>query len=443
MPHLLRTTIMIVSAMIGSAIVLAGLIIVVGNLTTYGSIPADFLPSEHTVAIFHNTNQETLSKWSSHFPALSEASYGEEAIIGIIQNSDSTFSAAIFQKSGTGTLGQYNLQFTDSKIQSLIGKQQFPVSKNRSYKLLAEHHGLHSWIYMKVSALPAPHGLRNTIEHALLYRDSNYIGIQEEIDHIQISQETDQTFISAPLQDATLSGTIFRASIGEPTVVWKSVHQLLSKENTIIVDGIIQEKLTDWGNDISLEHDIMSLLSEPSTLHITESGGVINILIEGSVKNTQDRDRILDRIHSSYASILPTSTITRRVLDKRFSSVDIRHDESQITNSQFRNGNWTIRETLFQKNTHGMITATHKNNYLLSNNLHTIEEAITSISTTSPQSTAGFIVNQGLIDLSKVQVLLTPILAPKDRKTSLEDFANTLQWDTIINGLIMQKDLFF
>lgn len=443
MPHLLRTAVMIVSAMIGSAIVLAGLIVVVGNLTTYGSLPADFLPSEHTVAIFHNANQKTLSKWSSHFPVLSEVSYGEEAIIGILQNTDRTYSAAIFQKSGTGTLGQYKVNVTHKKIEPLVGKQESPVSKNRSYKILEQKYGTEPWMYIAHSALPTPYGLRNTIENVLLYGGSDYLGIQEKEGLIQVSTETTHNAVNTPLQSRTLSGTIFRASMAEPTRLWDTMHQLLSKEDGIIFDGILRQKIANWGSDISLEHDILSLLNEQSTLHLTESGGMVRLLIEGSMDNTQDRDRILDRIHSSYASILPTSTITRRVLDKRFSSVDIRHDESQITDSQFRNGNWTIRETLFQKNTHGVMTATYKNNFLISNNLHTINEAIASPRTTEAQPITGVIVNKGMINLSKIQILLEPMLAPKDRKTSLEDFANTLQWDTIINGSIMQKDLFF
>lgn len=443
MPHLLRTAIMIVSAMIGSAIVLAGLIVIVGNLTTYGSTPADFLPAEQTVAIFHHANQDTIAKWSPHFPALSEVPYETDAIIAVLQNDDSTFSAAIFKESDAATLGQYQVSFTNANIEPLIKKQQERVSNIASYKALQQEHGIDPWVYIKASALPAPNGLRNTIEHALLYEDDQHISIQEDGNHFRVSKEKIHNFIHAPLTSATLANTIFKASVAEPVSVWSAIHQLLPSKDVIILDGILRQKLTKWGTDISLEHDMVSLLSEPSTFHITETGGVLNIFIEGSMKNTQDRDRILDRIHNSLMSTLPATTITSRVLDKRFTAVDIRSDKSLIEDSQSRNGDWVIRKTQLQESNHGVISATRKEYFLLSSNMELLNEAIETSTIAMPPSSTGLIRSKGFMDMPAIEILLTPLLPPRDRKTSLEDFANTLQWDTIINGSIMQKDLFF
>lgn len=443
MPHLLRTAIMIVSAMIGSAMVLASLIVIVGNVTIYGSIPADFLPSEQTVAIFHKANQDTIAQWSSHFPALSEVPYGTEAIIGILQNDDSTHSAVIFTESDNPTLGQYDVSFTDATIEPLIKKQSSRVSNIASYKALREKHGINPWVYIKTSALPVPHGLLSTIEHALLYEDDEYISIQEEEDHFRVSKERLHNFISTPLESATLLHTIVKIDSAEPIEVWGLLHELLSAENIMILDGIVRQKLTTWGTNISLDYDIAPLLKAPSTFHMTETGGTINILIEGSMKNTQERDRILDRIHESFASTLPSTTITKRVLDKRFTAVDIRSDKSHIKDSQSRNGDWAIRATQFQNDTHGVASATYKEHFLLSTNREMLDEAIASKNNAIPLSSTGLLRSKGYIDMPALQRFLTPLLPPKDRKTSREDFANTLQWDTIINGLIMQKDLFF
>ena len=154
MPHLLRTAIMIVAAMIGSAIVIAGLILVVGNLTTYGNTPADFLPEDSTVALFHGTDQRTMQKWSPHFPVLREASFETGSLVGIVQNKDNTHSAAIFTQSNTGTLGQYAVSFTGPDIQPLVGRQKSPLSRSSAYRMLESAHMHVPWTYISTNALP-------------------------------------------------------------------------------------------------------------------------------------------------------------------------------------------------------------------------------------------------------------------------------------------------
>ena len=443
MPHLIRTAIMIVAAMIGSAIVLAGLILVVGNLTTYGHTPADFLPEDRTVALFHDVNKDTVQKWSAHFPALSEAVYETGSLIGIIQNEDSTYSAAIFTQSTAGTLGQYAVSFVGPSIETLVGKQQSPLGKNTTYRMLEAAHTHMPWIYIATTALPQPDGIRSTLEFAALYGNSDAVGIQELSNHFVVSSQGSANYISIQEQIAELGNTIFRVSIAEPRALWKELHQALPAQPATIIDGIIRQYLSAWGVGISLEHDILALLKDPSAVHITQSGSINHILFEGSMKNIPARGRIIDRIHESFIGTLPATTITRRVLDKRFMSVDIRHDEDQIQNSQTRTGNWVVRETTSQVDGSSMVSATSSTDFLLSDNLDTLQEAIESKGRLHTPSSTELIRSQGMIKLSEIDVLLSSILQSKDRKTLREDFANTLEWDTIINGFIIQKDLFF
>jgi hypothetical protein len=443
MPHLIRTAIMIVAAMIGSAIVLAGLILVVGNLTTYGHTPADFLPEDRTVALFHDVDAHTVQKWSAHFPSLAEAVYETGSIIGIIQNEDNTYSAAIFTRSTAGTLGQYAVSFAEQPIEPLVGKQKSPLSRNATYKMLETVHMHMPWIYIATTALPQPDGIRSTLEFAALYGNSDAVGIQESGNHFVVSSQGSANYISIQEQVAELGNTIFRVSIAEPQVLWKELHKTLPTQSATIIDGILRQYLSAWGLGISLEHDILVLLKDPSTVHITQSGSINHILLEGSMKDIPSRGRIIDRIHESFISTLPATTITKRVLDKRFTAVDIRHDEGQIQNSQTRTGNWVVRETTSQINGASIASATSGTEFLLSDNLDTLQEAIESKGRLHTPSSTELIRSQGMIKLSEIDVLLSSILQSKDRKTLREDFANTLEWDTIINGSIIQKDLFF
>ena len=124
-------------------------------------------------------------------------------------------------------------------------------------------------------------------------------------------------------------------------------------------------------------------------------------------------------------------------------SVDIRHDENQIEDSQTRTEDWVVRETASQVNRSSIASATSGTEFLLSDNLDTLQEAIASKSRLPVSSSIELIQAEGMIKLSEIDALLSSILQSKDRKTLREDFANTLEWDTIINGFIIQKDLFF
>jgi hypothetical protein len=89
MKHMLRTAILIVAAMVSSALILAGLFEVVRNVNLYGKGVADFVVKEEIQALLFHPTQKAIEE----FPFLKDT-YTDADAVAIFAN----FETAFFQK---------------------------------------------------------------------------------------------------------------------------------------------------------------------------------------------------------------------------------------------------------------------------------------------------------------------------------------------------------
>ncbi len=446
MQHLLRTAIMIVAAMMGSAILLAGLILAVGSLTTYGSEPADFLSSENTVALLHYPTKEVMQSWSEVFPVLASVPFQTGSTIAIVEN-DETQHAIRFHIAKNNTIGAYATWVSSSVAEEMFGRPQYPIGKDPSYKELHSAQDRNAmWTYIHAHNLPKPSGLRQVVEHTLIY-GNNAVGITEQEGQLIIQKPSlHNDYIGIKKEFANIQNAIARISLAKPEVLWRELLKNLPQQSQIVVQGIVQQYVATLGTDISLEYDILPLLQEPAVLHITQSDGVLGFLLEGSKRDRINRETILDRIHQSFASKTSASTVTRRVLDQRFSAIDIRHDPKRIVLEQEEFEGWIIHTTKNPRDPYPIVTATKEQSFLLSNAEEIIKEAIKSRVLDSNSLPTESIRSTGFIDMPSFTDWITSFLQSTD-STPLQDWGETLYWNTNTHGslkkITVQKEPFF
>jgi hypothetical protein len=109
----------------------------------------------------------------------------------------------------------------------------------------------------------------------------------------------------------------------------------------------------------------------------------------------------LDRLHTTYELSLPSSIVTKRILDKRFSSIDIRHNKNMVVSSQYTKDGWLIRNTGLKRSTKGLCSATKADRFLISTTSDVIDRAILNQNTTRENSSAKI-----TLDLSQLELLL-------------------------------------
>ena len=439
MPKLLRTAIILVSAMIGSAALIAGLIIIVENLTVYGNSPADFLPTEETIAVLHDIDQQMFTQDKADFPSLEGIPFATGSTVAILRMSDGTQEAVSFELSTKGTFGPFAVTVSNPEVSSLLQKQNVsPLGRDASYKLLQGAHDKTPWRYIATDAIPHSNGLWEEMEYALLYGGTDFIGTQE-IDHRRTisSKKLQDIRTSIPESAARLPHSIVRISLASPVAVWERIQKSLSAKQQIVLEGMERRYVQQWGDDISIL-DIHALMKQPSTFHITASGGVMHFAIEGSENDLTKREHTLDRIHNSFAKTLPSSRITKRVLDQRFNSTDIRYDQTQITQEVEKDGDWTIRGTRTTEDPDGVFTATNGKRFIMSDNKETLKAVIHTQEAQQTAQQNGYIYAIGEIDQEGLQNWTATFLQAKDRTSLLREFPNTLFWQTIINGSVQQ-----
>jgi len=439
MLKILRTAIILVSAMVGSAALIAGLIIVVENLTVYGNSPADFLPKEDTIALMHNVDQNMLDSGKTYFPSLESIPYIKGSTVAVLNMPNGAEGVASFQLSAKGTFGPFAVTVSDPEVLTLLNTHKNPtLGKDTSYKILQDMQNDIPWMYIATDALPHSNGIQEEIEYALLYGGTNVVGIEEANHRKTIrSKKQQNTRISIPQSAAYLPHSIVRISLAEPANVWERMQESLPVKQRIVLEGIERQFIQKWGDDISIL-DIHALITQPSTFHITASGGVTHFAIEGSENDLTKRDHTLNRIHNSFAKTLPSSRMTKRILDQRFNSTDIRYDDTHITQEVEKDGDWTIRGTHAMQMQGGVFTATNGQKFIISDSIDTLKAVIHTQKTQEAVQQTGIVYSIGEIDQKELQNWTATFLSSKDRTTLLREFPNTLFWQTIINGSVQQ-----
>ncbi len=397
MHHLLRTAILIVAAMIASALILATLFGLVWNVNLYGKRVVDFLPTQEVRAVIFHPTEKSLNE----FPFIEDAPKDLEAVV-VFKDFETAFFARDTEGS-TDTLGPYSIKASSPETRSLIQQQGKSLSTDATFKSLHVQQGLDAkWTYLSTDSSDQSTSLLSRILKAVLIARSDGVALSYPNNGITVEHlNKHPSILDAPVSIPNMSDTFFIASFSNLQQSFLTLLQNLSAEDALVTEALLGTSLSYFGEGISLHYDILPLFQKTSSIQMSASGGVMNILLSGSINETIELHSILDRLHTTYELSLPSSIVTKRILDKRFSSIDIRHNKNMVVSSQYTKDGWLIRNTGLKRSTKGLCSATKADRFLISTTSDVIDRAILNQNTTRENSSAKI-----TLDLSQLELLL-------------------------------------
>lgn len=426
MNHSLRTAILIVAAMVASALIVAGLFGAIWNVNLLGKGPADFLPKEGVHAVIFHPTEHSLRQ----FPFIEEQIPTDTQAIAIFES----FDAVIFSADPTSP---YTLNASSPEVLQQVHHQQDSLNTDTTFRKLAIEHGYGTpWTYLPSSSLQRSVNILSRIGKALLVEDSNAIAVTYDGDAIHIAHTQERSgFANTPMRIPNMPDAFLRASGRNFAGSFYTLMNNLPEDDAVILEGVLATTLTTLGERVSFRYDLLPLLEQPSTIQIDSSGSLLNVLIDGSMDDTIQLQTILDRVHTAYENSLPSSTITKRILDKRFSSIDIRHDDTMLERNQYTTNGWLIRSTMLSGRKRGLVTATRGSAYLLSSTAAAITHAIAHQSIEEVLYSTKIV-----IDLSKIDEIL-PYLAITQKDIHSRFGTGTLTVTSKHEGIIRKVSL--
>jgi len=214
-----------------------------------------------------------------------------------------------------------------------------------------------------ISELPAPTSQLHELLSALVRYDRTHVIIRSGSGMTirkLYGNERDVT-INARDRIRTFEETIALVSVSHLNTFWKGAQVTLTPETRTIVESLLRTFVYGtFGENIGLESHLLPLIGGRMILHTTKSGAIL--MGEGAL------EKELTALHEAFRETLSTVRVTSRVLDKRFSAIDVRHDPSLIAQEKSRRHYWKIRETRHRESGEGIFTARQTSRFLLTTN---------------------------------------------------------------------------
>ena len=183
--------------------------------------------------------------------------------------------------------------------------------------------------------LPQDHILDRVLLTAL-FEDQRSISLKPEHDAIALWKPSDRgvTIEEAPLSLAAINDPVVALTYSEGRTALERILNTLPSDDALVLEGLLRKSIDRFGDGVSFEGDILPLLENAGSLQIVEVDDGRELLLEGSTQKSTELNAIVDRLHKSFTSTLPSVRVTTRRLDRRFASTDLRHDTSLIQHTE-------------------------------------------------------------------------------------------------------------
>lgn len=390
MKRIVRPAIMIVAAMLGSAAMLTALISIAGSMSIYASEPADFLPIKQTKLLIHKPTAVDIKRWGDEYPFMHTVDQSTLAALAVVtmNNAETGVIAFHHDTSMDHSVGPFGIQVSNPLVLPHLQAQQTSLGKHETYRAFKKVHAQDdSWTYLqKQSQVVADTHLLSS-----LLRSTASAFAFTQMSDIQVLQQR-QSLLPPPGEASTsiphVEYRLFALSMGnahEGFVRWKT---RLPSENVAIVEGLLRSTIAFLGSNVSFDYDILPLVTKPSVLQAATMSGSTTLLLSGSMDDKTTLNEILERMHESYGKTLTTTRVTKRVLDKRFTTVDLRHDDSMIETAYEPVGDWAVVSTTEVKSATGLFTATQGNMFMVAQRKDVLLSALNARDTLQPPYTA-------------------------------------------------------
>ena len=171
--------------------------------------------------------------------------------------------------------------------------------------------------------------------------------------------------------------SIIRSANGEK--LWRYAAEGLNEGSAVFLEGSVRRLVENkFGPDVSLDFDILPLFPGLSSLAFGKTASGKSVLVlEGTYGNPGKLNATLNKLHSEFLTNLPKHLITRRNLEKRFNSADIRLNPDSISQEESQYLRWKIN-TSYEKDNPGnsFSTAARGGSFAVSNDLGALKQIL-------------------------------------------------------------------
>ena len=300
-----------------SALFLLLVIFLIGTLTLFSRKPADFLPAENTIAVFHNIDQELVQQYIPWFPVLNELQEEDySGTLAILAPESGSASLVRFTKEDlTSTPKEYwpyTVHVSHKKAGTLLQKRLQSLTKQSGYRDFARTKNPNEqWVYTNTSHIPKASSISTALVQQILLQDAEYASFSYGRIELygQQQQNGEAALPVAPGEDTLLTLSAWNARQLVQGVV----------RHPVLYAVLQQHILSFFGPSVSLEYDILPLLEQNIALHIRQnSSGSLVMQISGSNQNIAAVGQILTHMYEGRKEHLPKIELLEMQLDTQF-----------------------------------------------------------------------------------------------------------------------------
>lgn len=325
-------------AIAAGAVVLALLMVTTGTVTAFSRIPAEFLPAENTIAVFHNADTSLLAQYSNWLPELKNITLAEPTTVAIIKMETGAPAIITFRKqAGTATPLQFWPYIVESATPAaieLLQKRLQPLMKNPGYRDFSRSKKIDDhWVYVRTDALPHETSAYNAIVRALLLQDATSVGITSQGKDLTIELYKPSTdFRTAPEPISLGNTTTMAISVSNVRDLleraWAQISVTQHQVFTALVQAFVQK---NFGDNISGKYDLLPLIEKEFAFSVqqTTSGDVL-LLAQGKNDPATLTTKV-ERLQASRRTMLPNSEVLDMQLDNQFHMRSLRVNDDQVT----------------------------------------------------------------------------------------------------------------
>ncbi|MCB9808196.1 hypothetical protein H6770_02965 [Candidatus Peribacteria bacterium] len=377
MHHTIRASILIVAAMVGSALVLLGLIWMATTMSILASEPADFLPSSQTEVLVHMPTEADLKFWGERYPFLQELNPESLYAFAVVAVGDTKEVIAFHtDTSQPHTIGHFGIQVSNETVLPLLTSQRHTLGKYAVYKTMRTSLAAKTpWTFVRMT--PASSYELRSIQTLFMGKERE-LGYSLSPSALRLMHVQQENPLLADMATTVpyASERILAINIANAPQKWSTWKETMTTSDSIVTEGLLRSLTSHLGSNVSFTFDILPLLQQPSVLQVSASGGILSTLLSGSMDNREHLNAIMERLHASYAQTLQSTRVTKRVLDKRFSSIDLRYDKKSILYMYEPLYGWSVTSTSVAPGEHGLFTAVKGSQYIMTERRSTMLSAL-------------------------------------------------------------------
>ncbi|MBU0767078.1 hypothetical protein KKF55_04865 [Patescibacteria group bacterium] len=434
MQSILRAFGIITVAAAISIAILAVLISATNTITEIQSVPADFLPEYHTVALFSKVDEETIRKFEAFFPVLGTITPNQKKTIALLAIEEELFVAEFLESDEDSTeettFGRFSVSVSDPLAEALLKTSTPRLSSSLSYNQLVQEE---SWVFLDLSVLPFSKTFPEKILNALIPIGSTHAALSFEDGRTQIS------FVGStplpirglsPTIESTFSGSALTLRSYNASHTWtKLTHALADTERSFLEGSVSRIVEETFGSSVSFTYDILPMFTSPTTIHLGKnSSGVTLLAVEGIDKNSRTLSEHIELLHDGFRSVSPSTQVTKRTFDDRFSATDIRIDKSSTQKETDKYLNWEIITTR-TSDRREFASAMRGSTFVMANSLSALEQILEKnvevIPPSNPSLTVLEKITDGSVSLEDASSLIKEVF-PSLKSESLPPFFNHL-----------------